>query len=141
MIEIRESVLNPFEELQRFQRQLETKGKYGANVSFVGTVRDFNDGKPVETMTLEHYVGMTENHLERIVAEARKRWDLIDVLIIHRIGTLKPNDDIVLTAVWAAHRAEAFEACRYLIEELKNRAPFWKKEQGVGATHWVERNN
>src|SRR5581483_5549696 len=129
------------EELQRYQReQLDAGGKFGATLSFVGTMRDFNEGDTVAAMTLEHYPGMTEKHLDQICAEARRRWDIIDALIVHRVGELRPNEPIVLVAVWAAHRGAAFDAGRYLIEELKSRAPFWKKEQLAQGSRWVEHN-
>ena len=91
-------------------------------------------------MTLEHYPGMTEQHLRRISEEAKQRWDIIDSLVIHRIGEVWSNEAIVLVAVWSAHRAAAFDACRYLIEELKTRAPFWKNERSEQVTRWVEHN-
>jgi molybdopterin synthase catalytic subunit len=116
-------------------------GRYGATAVFVGTMRDFNEGDDVRAMTLEHYPGMTEKHLEGIVAEAHNRWPLEDCLIVHRVGTIEPGEPIVLTAVWSAHRKAAFEACRYLMEELKHRAPFWKREAlADGETRWVEKN-
>ena len=139
-VEIRQTAFEPYVELSRYQDRLEQRGKFGATVSFVGTMRDFNDGTSVNDMTLEHYAGMTEKHLERIVEETKKRWDILDALVIHRVGDLKPNDPIFLAAVWAAHRATAFEACRYLVEELKHRAPFWKKELRGNAVRWVESN-
>jgi len=116
------------------------RGKYGAVISFVGTMRDFNDNRAVQAMTLEHYPGMTEKHLQEISAEAERRWDVLDTLIIHRVGEVRPGDPIVLVAVWSAHRAAAFDACRYLIEELKARAPFWKKERLHEIARWVEHN-
>ena len=91
-------------------------------------------------MTLEHYPGMTEKELGRIVDEAQQQWALLDVLVIHRVGDLLPNDPIVLVAVWSAHRKDAFEACRHIMEALKSRAPFWKKEQLDNAFRWVEKN-
>lgn len=140
-IEIRQSAFDPPSELRRYQEQrLGHESKYGAMASFVGTMRDANDGATVRAMTLEHYPGMTEKHLERIVEEAKTNWPIIDALIIHRVGTLAPNDPIVLVAVWSAHRAAAFDACRFLIEELKTRAPFWKKEQRLDTMRWVEHN-
>jgi molybdopterin synthase catalytic subunit len=132
---------DPAVELQRYEQGMRrTRGKFGATVSFTGTLRDFNDGDAVQSMTLEHYAGMTEKYLETVSAEARARWDVLDTLIIHRVGALLPGEPIVLVTVWAAHRAAAFDACRYLIEELKSRAPFWKKEQLTGGARWVERN-
>ena len=139
-IALRANDFDPCEELAGYQAALGQHGKYGATVSFVGTMRDFNEGRTVRAMTLEHYPGMTEKHLEQICAEAKRRWDIVDILLVHRVGEVRPNDPIVLVAVWSAHRAAAFEACRYLIEELKTRAPFWKKEQLHETTQWVERN-
>ncbi|MCH6583447.1 MAG: molybdenum cofactor biosynthesis protein MoaE [Proteobacteria bacterium] len=112
-------------------------GKYGATATFVGTMRDFNQGDRVEQMTLEHYPGMTEKCLNEISKKASERWDIADSLIIHRVGSLQPNEPIVLVAVWSAHRAAAFEACRYLIEELKSHAPFWKREQLSEHSRWL----
>ncbi len=141
-IEVRATAFDPYEELRRYQNRLAAAtGKIGAIASFVGCMRDVNEDEEVQAMTLEHYPGMTEKHLERIVAEARRRWPVIDALIIHRIGALRPSDPIVLVAVWSSHRDPAFAACRYLIEELKNRAPFWKKEERLHAgARWVEHN-
>lgn len=140
-IKVSEASFDPYLELCRYQDQLSGKhGKYGATLSFVGTMRDFNEDETVRSMTLEHYPGMTEKHLERIVTETKQRWDIIDALIVHRVGVLQPNEPIVLVAVWAAHRAAAFEAGRYLIEELKSRAPFWKKEVRPQSDRWVEHN-
>ena len=110
----------------------------GAVVSFLGAVRDVNDGAAVSEMELEHYPGMTEKALEDIVSEARRRWDVIDVLVIHRVGPLKPRDQIVLVAVAAAHRGEAFLACEFIIDYLKMEAPFWKKEQTAEGARWVD---
>ena len=112
--------------------------KVGAVASFIGVVRDLNDGDHVAEMTLEHYPGMTEKALEKIVAEARSRWDIYDALVIHRVGTLKPGDQIVLVVVTGSHRGEAFEACEFLMDYLKTRAPFWKKERTPDGARWVE---
>ena len=112
--------------------------KIGAIASFVGVVRDMNEGAQVAQMTLEHYPGMTEKALEDIVAQARTRWDLYDVLVVHRVGTLRPTDQIVLVVVASAHRGEAFEACEFLMDYLKTRAPFWKKESTPEGSRWVE---
>jgi molybdopterin synthase catalytic subunit len=112
--------------------------KIGAVASFIGVVRDLNDGRDVSQMTLEHYPGMTEKALERIVSEAKGRWDLFDVLVIHRVGTLSPTDQIVLVVVTSAHRGEAFAACEFVIDYLKTQAPFWKKEQTAAGARWVE---
>jgi molybdopterin synthase catalytic subunit len=110
----------------------------GAVASFIGTVRDVNDAAPVRAMTLEHYPGMTEQALAAIVAEARERFDIFDVLIIHRVGALTPADQIVLVAVTSAHRDQAFDACRYTMDYLKTRAPFWKKETTSDGERWVD---
>jgi molybdopterin synthase catalytic subunit len=110
----------------------------GAVVAFVGVVRDLNDDARVTRLTLEHYPGMTEKALEAIVAEAHTRFDIRDALVVHRIGTLAPTDQIVLVIVTSAHRGEAFDACRFLMDYLKTRAPFWKKEETPEGTRWVD---
>jgi len=112
--------------------------KVGAIVNFVGVVRDLNEGEQIAEMELEHYPGMTEKALEEIIAEARSRWDLFDALVIHRVGPLKPLDQIVLVAVTSAHRGEAFAACEFIIDYLKTQAPFWKKEQTPQGSRWVD---
>lgn len=138
--EVRLQAFDPWQETQQYQQTHLPAGKYGATASFVGTMRDFNQGDDVTSMTLEHYPGMTESYLDKICDEAKQRWDLLDCLIIHRVGEILPNDPIVLTVVWSAHRKEAFEACRYLMEELKSRAPFWKKEGLEEGHRWVDKN-
>ena len=110
----------------------------GALVSFVGQVRDMNDGDAINTLTLEHYPDMTQSALEAIENEAKTRWALIDTLIIHRVGELKPLDQIVLVAVTSAHRGEAFHACEFIMDYLKTSAPFWKKEATNQGERWVE---
>ena len=112
-------------------RRLAGDGKVGAIASFVGLVRDV-------PMTLEHYAGMTEREITKIAHEAAKRWNVIDVTVIHRYGALQPADQIVLVVVAAGHRGEAFAACEFIMDYLKTRAPFWKKEQRAGAAEWVE---
>ena len=112
--------------------------KVGAVASFIGVCRDANDGDSVSRMTLEHYPGMTEKALEKIVDEAKKRWKVMDVLVVHRVGELKPADQIVLVVVTGAHRGEAFAACEFIMDYLKTRAPFWKKEQTLQGSRWVE---
>ena len=123
-------------------RELEamTRGRkdVGALASFTGLVRDANDGSAVSSMTLEHYPGMTEKALADICAQAHGRWDLIDTLVIHRVGALKPGDRIVLVGVTSAHRGEAFAACEFIMDYLKTRAPFWKREQTPQGARWVE---
>ena len=110
----------------------------GAVASFIGTVRDMNDSARIDGMTLEHYPGMTEAALAEIVAEARGRFDIRDALVIHRVGALAPGDQIVLVAVTSAHRGMAFDACRYVMDLLKTRAPFWKRERTPSGDRWVE---
>jgi molybdopterin synthase catalytic subunit len=110
----------------------------GAVVSFVGQVRDINDGDSISTLTLEHYPGMTERALKAIEAEAKLRWDILDSLIIHRLGSLQPLDQIVLVAVVSAHRGEAFKACEFIMDFLKTQAPFWKKETTAHGERWVD---
>jgi molybdopterin synthase catalytic subunit len=112
--------------------------RVGAVACFVGTVRDVNDDAAVRTLTLEHYPGMTQKALAEIEAQARGRFDVLDVRIIHRVGMLAPTDQIVLVAVTSAHRAEAFGACEFLMDYLKTRAPFWKKEHTPDGARWVE---
>ena len=112
--------------------------RIGAIVSFVGTVRDMNDGAQVAEMELEHYPRMTETALEAIVERARARWPLFGATIIHRVGPLKPTEQIVLVACTAAHRGEAFDACEFIIDYLKTEAPFWKKEQTPDGARWVD---
>ncbi|OYY49721.1 MAG: molybdenum cofactor biosynthesis protein MoaE [Methylophilales bacterium 28-44-11] len=110
----------------------------GAMVSFVGLVRDLNDNASVTTLTLEHYPDMTEKSLQAIVDQAKHRWELLDVVVIHRVGTLKPTDQIVLVVVTSAHRQAAFLACEFVMDYLKTQAPFWKKETSPQGAHWVE---
>lgn len=110
----------------------------GAVAAFVGLVRDMNEGSGVSEMALEHYPGMTEKALEAIAAEARARWDILGARIIHRVGTLQPCDQIVLVAVSSAHRGEAFAACEFIMDYLKTRAPFWKREVTPAGARWVD---
>jgi molybdopterin synthase catalytic subunit len=110
----------------------------GAIASFIGLVRDVNEGDQVAELTLEHYPGMTERALADIVEQAKARWDVIEVLVVHRVGRLRPLDQIVLVVVAGAHRGEAFAACEFVMDYLKTRAPFWKKEQTGEGTRWVE---
>jgi len=133
---------DPFALLQNYQQdRFHGKTDFGATASFVGTMRDFNEGDVVARMELEHYPGMTEKHLESIIDAAAAKWSLQHVLILHRVGEILPGEAIMLVAVWSAHRAAAFDACRYLLEELKHRTPFWKKETLEGdRSRWVEKN-
>ena len=110
----------------------------GAIVSFVGTVRDMNEGSQVNSMELEHYAGMTEKALADIIVEAKTRWSIHEALVIHRIGKMLPGEQIVLVAVTGQHRGEAFAACEFIMDYLKTAAPFWKKEATPTGEHWVD---
>ena len=114
------------------------QARVGAIVTFVGTVRDLNEGADVAEMELEHYPGMTEQSIAAIIEQARQRWPVQGALVIHRVGPLKPMEQIVLVAVTAAHRGEAFAACEFIIDYLKTEAPFWKKEQTPQGARWVD---
>jgi molybdopterin synthase catalytic subunit len=119
----------------------ELAGAHGANVVFLGRMRDFNESESVSEMELEHYPGMTEKFLDGIAKQAMQQWDILDVLVVHRVGQIKLADTIVLVTVWAAHRAHAYEVNQFIMEALKSQAPFWKKETlSDGKTRWVEKN-
>ncbi len=133
---------DPWAEIKTFQTNSpHIRGKHGATATFVGTMRDFNEGDTVTMMTLEYYPGMTEKHLEKIVAEAEKQWNFLDCLVVHRVGDILPNDPIVLVSVWSSHRGAAFDACRFIMEQLKSKAPFWKKEHTENSVRWVAKNS
>src|SRR3970040_977585 len=110
----------------------------GAIASFIGVVRDVNEGDAVAEMTLEHYPGMTEKSIEDIITQARGRWNIFDALVVHRVGTLKPTEQIVLVVITSSHRGDAFAACEFIMDYLKTRAPFWKKEQTGAGARWVD---
>ena len=112
--------------------------KVGAVASFIGVVRDVNEDKAVSEMTLEHYPGMTEKAIEEILGQTRSRWNVLDALVIHRIGKLRPLDQIVLVAIASEHRGDAFAACEFIMDYLKTRAPFWKKEDTARGARWVD---
>ncbi len=112
--------------------------KIGAIASFVGVVRDINEGDSVATMTLEHYPGMTEKAITGIIDQARGRWEVLDALVIHRVGTLKPTDQIVLVIVASTHRGDAFAACEFIMDYLKTQAPVWTKEITPKGARWVD---
>ncbi|MDQ7090329.1 MAG: molybdenum cofactor biosynthesis protein MoaE [Methylococcales bacterium] len=140
-IKIIEQGFNPLDEVQNYQQTLtDLTGKFGATHIFIGTMRDFNDGDDVKRMRLEHYPGMTEKYLTKTVEQAMQQWAILDVLLIHRVGELQPNEPIVLIAVWAHHRGDAFDSCRYIMEDLKSKAPFWKQEQLEQGSRWVSNN-
>lgn len=136
MISVQAEDFDPGEELERLRSGL--AGRAGAVVSFTGLVRDLNAGDTVTQMTLEHYPGMTEKALAKIELEANDRWELTATIIIHRVGPLKPNDNIVFVAAASRHRKQAFRACEFMIDTLKTNAPFWKKETVSDGTRWVE---
>jgi len=140
-VELREQAFDPWLSLSEFQVQRRLAARRsGATAAFVGTMREINEGDDVSALTLEHYPGMTERELERIVAGAMAQWSLDEALVIHRVGRMQPGDPIVLVAVWSAHRKAAFEACRHIMEMLKSRAPFWKHEDLGDRQRWVESN-
>lgn len=138
-VELKEDRFDPWAELIAYRDRL-AGPQHGANAVFVGTMRDFNEGDRVTSMLLEHYPAMTVPQLETVVADAVAKHHLDDALVMHRVGTVYPGDDIVLVSVWSAHRAEAFAACRDIMEALKSTVPFWKKEQLEGRERWVEKN-
>ena len=143
MIKIVPAEFDPFMEVQVYQKQQHAlAGKYGATNLFIGTMRDFNEGDSVKGMCLEHYPGMTEKQLALVVAEAEKQWSLLDLLVIHRVGEVYPDDVLVLVAIWSVHRGDAFDASRYIMEQLKTSVPFWKKEiLADDNSRWVEKNS
>ena len=141
-VELRSESFDPWQLMGEWQQKsLQDRARSGATAVFVGTMRDFNEGDDVVGMFLEHYPGMTERQLETIAGDAAKTWSLDDVCIVHRVGRIHPAEAIVLVAVWSPHRAEAFSACRHIMEVLKHQAPFWKKETlADGSSRWVEKN-
>jgi len=141
-VRISATPFEPLQELATAQSGMpQLSGKAGASAIFIGAMRDFNDNDDVQAMTLEHYPGMTERQLETILDETRGQWPIIDALVIHRVGHVLPGDTLVLIAVWSAHRSAAFDACRHILEALKSRAPFWKKEVLTNNDErWVEHN-
>lgn len=141
-VKICQKSFNPWQEIQDYQDSFpKDAAKFGATSVFIGTMRDYNGGVAVQSMTLDYYSGMTEKQLEKILADAKRQWEIIDAYIVHRVGEILPDDAIVLVAVWSAHRGDAFDACRFIMEALKSTAPFWKKEVlAPGQMRWVEKN-
>ena len=135
MIRIQTGDFNPGDELEQLRR--ENNGKAGTMVSFTGLVRDLNEGDNITQLTLEHYPGMTEKALAKIETQANAQWELTATLIIHRVGPLKPNDNIVLVVAASMHRKQAFAACEFMIDTLKTNAPFWKKESLQNSDRWL----
>ncbi len=140
MIEVRDTGFDPWSEVAAYQQAVLGVGQFGATAVFIGTMRDFNDDDRVAAMYLEHYPGMTERALERIADEHVHAHDLLDVCVVHRVGDITPGEPIVVVAAWAAHRREAFAACRGIMEDLKSKAPFWKREARASGSRWVEHN-
>lgn len=139
-VELRTEAFDPWRELADDPAGGLARGAYGATCAFVGTMRDFNEGDAVNRMVLDHYPGMTERQLAAIVDQETAAHGLLATRVIHRVGTIDPGEPIVLVAVWAAHRREAFEGARAIMEALKSRAPFWKHEQTRSGGRWVEHN-
>jgi molybdopterin synthase catalytic subunit len=141
-VKICQEPFDPWQEIQVYQdAKLRDSLKFGATSVFIGTMRDYNEGEGVQSMTLEYYPGMTEKQLAKIMADAGQRWQILDAYVVHRVGEIRPDDAIVLVSVWSAHRGDAFDASRFIMEALKSTAPFWKKERLVsGQDRWVEKN-
>ena len=143
-VEIFDKPYDPWLEAKSYQDDCLDAGKYGAMTLFVGTMRDLNEGDAVISMTLEHYPEMTQKHLEQITEDAKNKFDILDILLMHRVGQVFPSDPIVCVAVWSEHRAAAYDANRFVMEDLKAKAPFWKKEVLEGEQkenkRWVEKN-
>lgn len=143
-VEIFDKPYDPWYEAKSYQDECLDTGKYGAMALFVGTMRDLNEGDAVISMTLEHYPEMTQKHLEKITEDAINKFDILDVLLMHRVGQVFPSDPIVCVAVWSIHRAAAYDANRFVMEDLKAKAPFWKKEVLEGEQEanerWVKKN-
>ena len=139
-VEIREHPFDPWQRVSEYRSKHLVAGKSGASAVFVGTMRDLNEGDEVQAMVLEHYPGMTEQQLKDMRDQAVSKHDLEDALVVHRVGTVYPGDDIVLVATFSAHRKAALDACREMMEVLKSSAPFWKKETLGAGERWVEKN-
>ena len=141
-IQIKTDIFDPFQEIQAYQNtKLVDVMTIGASNIFIGTMRDFNEDTTVKSMTLEYYPSMTEKQIEKIILAAQQQWQLIDCLIIHRVGTVLPNEPIVVVAVWSSHRGDAYDANRFIMETLKSKAPFWKKELlDDNQERWVIKN-
>ncbi len=141
-IEIQHSPFDPLKALENFQKKsVLNQNNAGATASFIGTMRDFNEGDDISSMLLEHYPQMTERALQQVVKKAENRWSILHTLVVHRVGEIHPGDPIVLVATWSAHRTAAFDSCRFIMEELKSTVPFWKKEALTDGSHrWVDKN-
>ncbi len=139
-VQISPHAFEPWQSIAEHQQKSALGKQFGATATFIGSMRDFNDGENVSSMVLEHYPEMTQRYLEKLEQQAHQKWDLLDTLIIHRVGDISLADPIVLIACWSAHRRASLDACNWLIEKLKHNAPFWKKETRQDGERWVERN-
>lgn len=141
---IRESQYDPWKESCAYEKEYLLIGEHGAKSIFIGSMRNMNEGDAVTSMVLEHYPKMTQKHLEKIATDALNKFDILDVLILHRVGEVFPSDPIVCVVVWSIHRGPAYDANQFIMEDLKSKAPFWKKETLAvdSDTHerWVEKN-
>jgi len=137
-IVIQNEPFEPYLTISKYQKSLDKQ--YGGAVTFVGTMRDFNEGEAVNSLFLEHYPGMTEKQIQQICEQAKEKWKVVDLIVIHRIGLIHPEETIVVIGVWSEHRSDAFNACRFIINELKTRAPFWKCEQIGDKKKWISKN-
>ncbi len=141
LVKVTAQAIEPWNILAHYEQQHIQSEHTGAAAVFVGVMRKHNEGDEVKSMYLEHYPAMTEKFLQKLAQKTMQQWDINDVLIVHRVGQLFPDDPIVVVAIWSAHRAEAFTVCRELMEQLKTQAPFWKKEQlHNGEYRWIEKN-
>ena len=139
-VEILDKAFDAFEKIKAYQAELQTE-KSGALSLFIGTMRDYNEDRKVQSMWLEHYPQMTQKYIAEQLDKVYRQYQINDIRIVHRIGEVYPQDTIVVVAVWAAHRRDAIAANHYLVEQLKSKAPFWKKEKFKDqSTHWVSRN-
>jgi len=143
-VKVFDQAYDPWKQARKYQDDRLEVGKHGALALFIGTMRDVNEGDSITSMTLEHYPEMTLKHLEQITKEAMQNYDMLDVMLMHRVGQVFPSDPIVCVAVWSMHRAAAFDANRFVMEALKAKAPFWKKEvlaeEKDTKERWVEKN-
>lgn len=139
-VELREAPFDPWRELAEHQARHAVAGRHGAVTVFVGDMRDRNEGDEIVSLFLDHYPEMTCRHLESICESARNQWDVLDILVLHRIGEVRPGQTIVLVAVWSEHRSAAYAANRFIMEDLKSSAPLWKRETLKEGARWVEKN-
>ena len=139
-VELRPAPFDALAEVKDYQASPDSPEKSGAACIFIGTMRDFNEGEEVRSMSLEHYPGMTEKRLIETCKQAQNQWVVLDILVLHRTGGIDIGEDIVLVATWADHRGDAMDATRFIIEDLKHKAPFWKKETVSNGERWVDRN-